>query len=149
MKHAALHRLLCILCLCVTLLFAALPALANTSDLSAMSDEEVVALLKEVNQEIVNRHIQKTAKLAKGTYIAGQELPVGSYTFTCLATGDDWGSVTIYADGGEGKQLLWKVVSAPENGQERETIYITLKEGDELTSGVPFSLTTAGGVVFE
>ncbi len=41
------------------------------------------------------------------------------------------------------------VVSAPEEGEEPETIFITLGSGDELKSDVPFSLTIMPGAVFK
>jgi hypothetical protein len=136
-------------CLLVVLLLLVPAAVADTADLSALSDDEVIALLDKVNEEIVRRGINKTAKLPEGSYIAGNDLPAGKYIFTCLATGDDWGNVTVYSDGGKGKQILWNIVSAPENGEEPTTMFITLNEGDELKSGVPFSLTIMSGALFQ
>lgn len=149
MKKTSIHLLcLCLLCtLCFCLLTS--PALAELPDLSGMSDSEILSLLEQVNQEVAARGIQKTAKLAKGSYIAGKDIPVGSYVYTCLASGDDWGNVTVYSEGGKGKQLLWHIVSAPDAGNEPETIFLTLHDQDELTSDVPFSLTIAGGVLFK
>ena len=66
-----------------------------------------------------------------------------------MIVGDDWGNVTVYSEGGKGKQLLWEVVSAPEKGQDPETIFITLNDGDQLKSGVPFSLTIMSGALFQ
>ena len=124
-------------------------AVADSVDLSSMSNDEIIALLENVNSEIVRRGIGKTAKLPKGTYIAGNDIPAGKYIFTCLAVGDDWGNVTVYSDGGKGNQILWNVVTAPEEGQEPTTIFITLNEGDQLKSGVPFSLTIMAGILFQ
>ena len=139
------HRFACLLLVCF-LLFPA--AVADTVDLSSMSNDEIIALLNEVNEEIVRRGINRTAKLPQGTYIAGNDIPAGRYVFTCLAVGDDWGNVTVYSDGGKGKQILWNVVAAPEDGQDPTTIFITLNEGDQLKSGVPFSLTIMTSVKF-
>lgn len=139
------------LAVCLLLLAAVIgtvPAAAEGSDLSRMSDDEIVALLRDVNSEIARRGIAKTATLAKGAYIAGEDIPCGRYMYTCLAKGDDWGNVTVYSERGAGKQLMWHVVAAPEKGEEPETIYITLNEGDELKSGVPFSLTIMPAVTF-
>lgn len=123
--------------------------LAEGIDLAGMSDDEIVALMSRVQEEIVARHIEGTATLAGGTYIAGKDIPTGSYVFTCLATGEDWGNVTIYSEKGEGKQLFWEVVSAPDEGAEPESFFITLNEDDQLKSGVPFSLTIYAGVSFK
>ncbi len=134
--------------LLISLLTTAFVALAEGFDLSKYSNDEILELLDQVNDEVVKRGLNKTATLAKGTYIAGRDIPVGSYVYTCLATGSDWGNVTIYSDRGNGKQLMWEVVSAPEKDEERETIFITLNDGDQLKSGVPFSLTAGSGIVF-
>ena len=114
-----------------------------------MTNEEIIDLLTRVNEEIVSRGINKTATLPQGTYYAGSDIPAGKYIVTCLAVGDDWGNVTVYSDGGKGKQILWNVVSAPEEGQDPTTIFITLNEGDQLKSGVPFSLTIMSGALFQ
>lgn len=118
-------------------------------DLSGMTDEEIVALLEQVNGELVSRHIEKTATLPSGAYIVGEDIPAGRYLYTCLATGSEWGNVTIKEDRGAGRQLEWDVVCAPEGDAEPETLFFTLKDGEELKSGVPFSLTISVGAVFK
>jgi len=135
--------------LLAALLMLTTAVMADGVDLAQMTDNDVLALLEQVNAEIVSRGIAKTATLPKGAYIVGRDLPAGRYIFTCLATGDDWGNVTVYSEGGKGKQLLWEVVSAPENGESPETFMVTLSDGDQLKSGVPFSLTIMAGVVFK
>ena len=136
-------------CLLLVSLFLIPAALADKVDLSSMTDDEIVALLNQVNDEVVSRGINKTASLPQGSYIGGKDLPVGKYIFVCKAQGDDWGNVTVKTDGGEGKLVVWEVVSAPAEGQEPETIFITLGEGDELKSGVPFTLTIMSAAVFK
>ena len=133
----------------LVLLACAGMALAEGMDLSGLSDDEIVALMGRVQEEIVARHIEGTATLAGGSYIGGKDIPAGSYIFTCLASGNDWGNVTVYSENGEGDQLFWEVVSAPEDGEEPESFFITLNEGDQLKSGVPFSLTIYAGVKFK
>lgn len=140
------RRLICCLIICFMLVPT---AFADTINLSSMTDAEIVALLDQVNQEIVSRGISKTATLSKGSYIAGKDLPVGRYILTVLAKGDDWGNLTVKTDEGNGKLVLWNVVSAPDNGEEPETIFITLSKGDELKCDVPFSLTIMSGAVFQ
>ena len=144
MMRRMLKGLIFALALCLMISAAA----ADAVDLSRMSDAEVVALYEQVAQEIVRRGISRTATLPAGTYIAGEDLPAGRYVFTCLAAGDDWGSLTVYSDRGTGRQLLWHVVAAPEAGEAPQTYYITLNEGDQLKCQVPFSLTVSTGVVF-
>lgn len=124
-------------------------SIAEGIDISTLSDDELVALMARVQEEIVSRHIEGTANLAGGTYIVGKDIPAGSYIYTCLASGEDWGNVTIYSDKGEGDQLFWEVVAAPEDGEEPESFFITLNPDDQLKSGVPFSLTIYAGVMFK
>lgn len=148
MLHSLKKDFLCLF-VALTLVFSVSFGFADGMDLSSMSDAEITALLTQVNAEIVARGIRKTATLSRGSYIAGKDIPVGSYVFTCLATGDDWGNVTVYSEEGKGKQLVWEIVSAPEKGSEPETIFIKLNKGDQLKSGVAFSLTVTPGILFE
>ena len=147
-KHSFSRFSLVILLIAAMMLCMA-SAMAEKIDLKALSNDELTALLDQTNAEMVRRGISKTATLAKGTYTAGVDLPAGKYTFTCLATGSDWGNVTVQADHGTGNLVLWEVVSAPKNGEAPETIYMTLHDGDELESGVPFSLTIGAGITFQ
>ena len=123
-------------------------AVSEGIDLAGLNDDELVALMGQVQAEIVARHIAGTATLSSGAYIAGRDIPAGSYTYTCLASGKDWGNVTVYSQRGEGDQLFWEIVSAPEDGEEPESFFITLDPDDQLESGVPFSLTIYAGVEF-
>lgn len=124
-------------------------SMAEGIDISTLSDDELVALMTRGQEEIVARHIEGTANLAGGTYIAGKDIPAGSYIYTCLASGEDWGNVTIYSEKGEGDQQFWEVVVAPEDGEEPESFFITLNPDNQLKSGVPFSLTIYAGVMFK
>ncbi len=128
--------------------FSAVQADTVRMDVSGFSDDELVVLLELVQDELVKRGIEKTATLPKGAYTAGIDIPAGKYIYTCLAKGSDWGNVTVYSEGGKGKQLLWEIVSAPKEGEEPETVFMNLNEGDQLKSGVPFSLTIQTVVKF-
>lgn len=121
-------------------------------DLSVYDDVALVELLQQVQQEMADRNIEKTAELAGGKYIAGRDFPAGTYIWTCRATGDDWGNVTVYSLDAEGKhdnQKFWQVSGAPEEGEEPESYLITINEGEELSSGIPFSLTIYAGAKFQ
>lgn len=137
------RRFLCCLLACLLLIPA---ALADVPDISALTDDEILALLDQVNQEVVSRGLNKTAKLPQGAYIAGKDIPVGRYIFTSMAKGDDWGNLTVKSEEGKGSLLLWEVITS---GEEAETVFITLDKGDKLESGVPFSLTIMSGAVFQ
>ncbi len=136
------------LMLALVIAFGSGVAAAEGIDLDALSDDELLALMRRVEEEIVGRRLEGTATLSSGSYITGRDIPAGTYIFTSLAKGDDWGNVTIYSKKGEGKQLFWEIVSAPEEGEEPESFFITLNEDDRLKSDVPFSLTVFAGVRF-
>lgn len=124
---------------------------ADPIDLSGFDDTSLVELLGQVQQEIADRNIEKTADLATGKYIGGRDIPAGTYIWTCRAQGDDWGNVTVYtldAEGKQDKQKFWDVAGSPEEGEDPETFIITVNEGEELSSGIPFSLTIYAGPKF-
>ena len=130
------------------LILLSLPALAETElpDLSVYTDEEIIALSKLLNQEFVDRKMEKVAELHGGTYYAGKDLPAGTYIYRGRAKGEEWGNMTVYTmkNGEPDEQKEWKVVTADLPCE----CMITLEEGDRLFSAVPFQLTIYTGVVF-
>lgn len=89
------------LALFLTVCLLAVPAIfasaENTTDLSMLNDEQLVALLAEVQTEIVAQHIEKNASLPAGTYIGERNIPVGTYVLTAAGTEDDSGIVSLAA----------------------------------------------------
>ena len=146
--NRTLRRGLCCLISLLVMLTITSIASAESLDLSSMTDDEILELLSQLNDELVSRGLPKTATLPQGSYIVGEDLPVGTYIYTCLAEGNEWGSFTVYADRGDGDQLEWEIVSAPDEGESPDTIFLRLHENDQLNSPVPFSLTISGGVIF-
>lgn len=134
--------------LVLLMVFGTAQADTDGIDLSRLTDDQLLSLIKRANEELVKRGIEKTATLSQGTYITGIDIPAGKYIYTCLAKGSDWGNVTVRAKRGEGRQLLWEIVSAPSEGEAPQTIFMSLNEGDELKSGVPFSLTIQTSIKF-
>ena len=141
-----MKRLACCLLVCLLLISV---SSAATVDFSSLSDQDLLDLLTQVNQEVVNRGLNKTAKLPQGGYIAGKDLPTGRYIFTSMAKEDDWGNLTVKADEGKGQLILWEVIAAAKKGEDPEAVFITLNKGDKLESGVPFSLTIMSGALFQ
>ena len=88
------RRFLCCLLACLLLIPA---ALADTIDLSALSNDEIVDLLGRVNQELIARGIQKSATLPAGKYVGGKDLPAGAYIITCKTDDAHHGIVWVSA----------------------------------------------------
>ena len=119
-------------------------AFADTPDLSKYTDIEIIELMGLIQDEIISRHIQKTATFSKGTYLVGREIPAGSYIYTCLREDDIWSAfVFVYSDTAKETQLL--SASVPKD----QTTMIFLEEGNIIVSDEPFSLTISGGIVFK
>ena len=125
---------------------AAPEAVEQIIDLSGYDDDALVALLKQVQSEIVDRKIEKTAPLRAGTYVFGEDIPVGKYVLK-KEQNDQAGIVSLAAaddEEGEYPSKLYEFI-----GEEAHEMYITGEEGDVLT--LPFScdLIIFAGVTFE
>ena len=79
---------------------------ASEIDLSGYSDEDLISLLQSVQQEIVDRKIEKSATLEIGRYIGGSDIPAGSYTLSKGVT-DTYG--TFYLQTADNEQCKHKV----------------------------------------
>ena len=115
-------------------------------DLSGYDDDTLVALLRQVQSEMVARQIEKTAALPAGTYVFGEDLPVGNY-FLKKDQEEQYGFVNLEVAGDEDDKdprWLYKFIA-----KEPYEAYITGKEGDMLTIEFPCSLTISAGVVFQ
>jgi len=130
-------------------------AWADSIDLSGYTNEEIIELQDKVQAEVLNRHIEKTAALPVGTYVAGKDIPVGSYIYTV--------TVLNIEEYGDGFQFGIVYVRTPEDPEDEypsklyecventtaASYYITLDEGDKLVSPVAFTLTISSGVMFK
>lgn len=114
-------------------------------DMKALSDEQVVVLLQEVNQEVMDRGIEKKAEITPGTYTAGKDIPTGKYDFFSPTDNKTLGEITVTrAD--ENDVFLWRNAPIEEDFQYQ----FELKEGDVLEVKRAGTLTmVAGGVKFE
>lgn len=117
-------------------------------DYTELSDEQLVECLEMIQKEIVNRHIEKTADLQKGTYVGGQEIPAGSYLLVKGVTENDSGIICLHSpdrEEAEGELKLYEFIK----DEEETTFFITIEEGDILELPFPVSLTVSTGVVFK
>jgi len=51
-------------------------------DFSVYTDEELIAIVAELNTELVARGIEKTATITPGSYLVGRDIPAGKYVLT-------------------------------------------------------------------
>ena len=116
-------------------------------DLAQYSDEELIEIYKQVNQEIVDRKMEKTAHLKGGVYVAGVDVPVGEYLVVIDNTN---GTAQI--------PIRFLCRNAPLNSiygnlQPGCTYqqYFTLEQNDELSVGIDFDLVIKprGMITFE
>ena len=140
------------LALILTVCLLAVPAVyasaEDVTDLSSLNDEQLVALLAEVQNEIVARHIEKTASLTAGTYIGGRDVPVGSYVLTAAGTEDDYGIVSLWSVNDPAEDYPSKLYEF-KHGDDSYSVFVRIEEGDTLILPFPYTLTISGGAKFK
>lgn len=124
-------------------------------DLSKLSDEELISLHNQVQQEIVDRHIEKSAKLVPGSYLVGKDIPAGNYIVNAKYDSERWWmDIEVYADGGDGEKLFEETVYSTTNTAASKkgeaTFALTLNEGElfKFDDG-EITLTVSTGIKFE
>ena len=120
----------------------------DVTDLSGLNDEQLVALLAEVQNEIVARHIEKTASLTAGTYIGGRDIPAGSYVLATAGTKDDYGIVSLRSVNDPAEEYPSKLYEY-KDGDDSYSVFVTIEDGDTLILPFPYTLTISGGVLFQ
>ena len=68
--------------LAVILALLSVTAFAESIDVASMSTDDLLSLRKEINLEIQNRLEQQSGTMYEGVYVAGVDIPVGSYLAT-------------------------------------------------------------------
>lgn len=122
--------------------------LAESVDLSAFDDEQLLALLSQVQAEIVARRIEKTAELPAGTYVGGKDIPAGTYILASNGSEKDSGIVSLRASYDADNDWPSKLYEFTKSS-EHYTVYLTIEDGDTLVLPYAFTLTISGGVVFK
>lgn len=131
------------------LISSACVAMAESTDLTQLTDDEVLILHEQVQKEIANRGLEKTATIATGQYVGGKDIPVGSYVLICKTDSDHYGIVWVSAANDNlDKDYPSKLYEFIDTDAD-ETFYIDVEEGDILC--VPFAaeLRISGGVTFQ
>ena len=117
-------------------------------DLSGYDDDTLVALLHQVQSEMVNRHIEKTAFLRAGTYVFGEDIPAGKYILARSELAEYGGDVGLFAAGetmDTGPSKLGEYIYSDDDFEA----YIVAEEGDWMIIEFPCDLTISPGAVFQ
>ena len=85
-------------------------AYAESVELSNYADSELLALLDQVQSEIVARHIEKVAQLPAGTYVGGKDIPAGTYVLTNNGNEKDSGIVSLRGSVKYFSQIGWQAL---------------------------------------
>lgn len=131
-------------------------ATAALVDLNGYSDDEIVTLLAQVQNEVINRRIERTATLSAGSYIVGDDIPAGKYIYAVIVNKDvvkyndgfNYGIVYARSIEDADDEYPSKLYENVDNTEEFSH-YLSLEDGDILRSPVPFTLTVSGGLMFK
>lgn len=136
------------LTLCLLVVSSAVVYAEETLDLTVYTDDALLALLAEVQGEIVNRKIEKTAQLTAGSYIGGRDIPVGTYILVAAGTEDEHGIVSLRSVNDPVDDYPSKLYEH-KMGDDVYSVFVTIEEGDTLILPFPYTLTISGGVMFK
>ena len=126
-------------------------AFAESVDLSAMTNDEVMQLYNDVKAEMSKRNLSVTLNLRDGKYIIGQDIEAGTYKLTCTGTegeslsdaysslgdayssllGDEWGQLMGAAGGLMGSVSEMEVKILGDYGDVLRSV--EMKTGDVVT----------------
>lgn len=137
-----------ILTICLLAVPMAFASAEDVTDLSSLNDEQLVALLAEVQSEIVARHIEKTASLTAGTYIGGRDIPAGSYILSTVGTEDEFGIVSLRSVNDPADDYPSKLYEF-KHGDDSYSVFVRIEEGDALILPFPYTLTISVGAKFK
>ncbi len=141
-----LRRFLCSLFVAMMIIPA---VLAEKIDLSSLTDDEIVELLTEVNAALVSRGIEKSATLPAGKYVAGKDLPAGSYIITCETNENHHGIVWVSAPTDDLNNQYPSVLYEHVSFNEKEQFRISLEDGGILNLPFTATLTISPGLLFK
>lgn len=125
-----------ILIMAIVLIMALTTSHAANLDLSGYSNEELVEISRLINQEIVDRKIEKSAHLSGGVYVAGIDIPIGEYLVVVDNTN---GSSQVPIRFLSRNAILNSIYGNLQPGCVYQQ-YFTLEQNDELSVGIDFDL---------
>ena len=114
------------------------------------TNDELTRLLFDIQQEIADRHIRKSAQLPQGRYIVGQDIPAGTYDISVTYKGAMWMDIYIYETVSSDRYLEdFTVFADGEYGSGTGYFHVELNEGNLLKCTDTITLTISAGVQFQ
>lgn len=139
--------LVIVLVLCMALTSGSV-VIADQIDLGTLTDQEIIALLNQVQGEIVQRRIEKSALLRAGTYVGGKDLPVGSYILAGSGSEGEFGIISLRASSDPKDNFPSKLYEFCES--EKEFImFVSIDKDDTLVLPYAFNVTISSGALFK
>lgn len=124
--------------------------LAESNQFESYDDSSLTELLFSVQQEIADRHIEKSADLPQGIYVAGKDIPIGAYNITAIYEGSLLMNIFVYAEGDdENSKQSFTIYGYEPYGDGTGKFYVELEEGDRLKCDGAITLTTSAGIMFK
>ena len=119
---------------------------ASDFDLKSLSNDEITQLFADVEQEIVNRNINKSSELQPGKYVGGGDIPVGGYDITAPSDDERFTIMLI----GTNKQDLDYYYCEKAKAGEDANFHVYIKNGYTLSvEGRNATITVNNGLNFK
>ncbi len=118
-------------------------------DLSQYSDEQILAISKQVQTEMVNRKLEGTATLEAGMYEGGKDVPAGRYILICKTDSEHHGIVWLSSAEDDLKNEYPSKLYEYVGTDDEKNFSIGIEEGGILNVPFPAQLQIYPGVVFE
>ena len=121
-------------------------------DISNFSDAELIALLEKIETSLMERNLQRTARLGKGTYVCGKDFPAGGYD---ILLPDDSKEQFV-------RLFAYSAARLESNGKtgnpdiidgaflhKDEAFHVYLSEGDRIDIAADVLFTISNPIIFE
>lgn len=119
---------------------------ASDIDLKSMSDEEITQLYSDVEQELVDRNINKSSDLLPGTYVGGVDIPVGGYDITVDTSDELFIMELTGVDKNTPNYYTYESIQPNDAG----SFHVSIQDGYTLsTSGRSATITINNGLNFQ
>lgn len=141
-----LHRFVCLLMVCLLLISG---SIADVPDISGLTDDEIVELLEKVNDELVERGIERSAELPAGKYTGGKDLPAGSYIITCKTDDSHHGIVWVSAAADDLNNNYPSILYEHVSFSDEEKFRVTIEDGGILNLPFAATVTISSGMLFK